>query len=125
AEGVAGGANSPRVYFRKNAGSYFSTQCTGSSPAYACSIDSALMGGVSAGDAIDYFVIAQDTAGHVVSNPRAGLVAASVTSVSAAPSPVPGYHIVAPIPATLDVGGAQAVNLLTNPGGLFERINKG
>src|SRR4030095_14314204 len=49
---VANGALLPRIYFRKNAGAYFSTQCVllsgnQQSGTYDCTIDNSLMGGVA------------------------------------------------------------------------------
>lgn len=123
--GVAGGANAPRVYYRKNAGGYFSTQC--GAPAgnvYPCTIDVSLVGGVALGDSISYFVIAQDTSGNVSSNPGPGLVAANVNSVSTPPTTPNSYNIV------VGVGGARTVcasgcdyTNLTGTNGAFADIN--
>ena len=42
--GVAAGGLAPRIYFKKSTdGSYVSTQCTGSSPTYTCTIDTPLL----------------------------------------------------------------------------------
>jgi hypothetical protein len=121
--GVAGGATAPRVYFRKNAGTYFSTQCTGSSPNYTCTIDNAPMGGVVGGDAVNYYVIAQDTVGNVGSNPSAGLVASDVNTVATPPTSPNAYSIVPAVPATLNVGSGETITSLTNAGGLFATLN--
>ena len=83
--GVASGGLAPRIYYRKNGGSYVSTQCgapTGS--IYPCTIDYSLVGGVTTGDVIDYFVVAQDTVGNVGANPGAEFSATSVTHHNAA-----------------------------------------
>ncbi|HEV7398312.1 MAG TPA: hypothetical protein VGN86_17500, partial [Pyrinomonadaceae bacterium] len=123
--GVAGGANAPRIYYRKNAGSYFSTQCgapTGS--VYPCTIDVSLVGGVVLGDSISYFVIAQDTSGNVSSNPAAGLVASSVNSVTTPPTTPNSYSIVVGISGTKTVcaSGCDYTNL-TGTNGVFADIN--
>jgi hypothetical protein len=123
ASGVAGGSFAPRIYFRKNAGAYVSTQCTGSSPTYNCTIDNSLVGGVAATDVIDYFVIAQDTAGNVSINPGAGASATDVNTVLTPPTTPNTYTIVAPFPSTLNVPGDYPS--LTNTGGLFEAMNAG
>jgi hypothetical protein len=124
--GVAGGANSPRIYFKKSTdGSYVSTQCAGTSPTYTCTIDYTLVGGgsVAIGDVIQYFVVAQDTAGNVGSNPSAGFSATDVNTVSSPPTTPNSYTIVAAFPATVNVPGDYAS--LTNAGGLFEAMNAG
>lgn len=123
--GVASGSNAPRTYFRKNAGSYFSTPCTGAGPAFTCTIDNALLGGVAAPDVIDYFVIAQDTVGNISANPAAGLVATDVNTVTTPPTTPNSYSIVAPFPAAVNVGSGETYTSLTNAGGLFEALNNG
>lgn len=125
ASGVAGGALAPRIYFRKNAGTYFSTQCTGSSPTYICTIDYSLVGGVVVSDVIDYFVVAQDTAGNVSVNPSAGAVATNVNTVTTPPTMPNTYTIVATFPASVTVGLGGDYPSLTNVGGLFEAMNAG
>ncbi len=105
---VASGGVSPRIYFRKNAGAYFSTQCapTGGnaqSGTYDCTVDNTPIGGVTAGDVVGYFVIAQDTAGNVASNPS-GVVAANVNSVTTPPT-ANTYTITASGPFVVNDGG--------------------
>jgi hypothetical protein len=122
--GVAGGALAPRIYYRKNGGSYVSTQCgapTGN--VYPCTIDYSLVGGVTLGDVIDYFVIAQDTAGNVAANPGGGLVASNVNTVTTPPTTPNTYTIVAAFPASVTVGSGGTYPSLTNSGGLFQAMN--
>jgi trimeric autotransporter adhesin len=123
--GVAGGGNAPRIYFRKNAGGYFSTQCTGSAPSFSCTIDNALLGGVVTTDVVNYFVIAQDVPGNVSASPGVGLVAANVTTVTTPPTTPSTYTIATPFPSTVNVGTAETITSLTNAGGLFALINAG
>ncbi|MFN7553058.1 MAG: beta strand repeat-containing protein [Pseudomonadota bacterium] len=123
--GVAGGANAPRVYFRKGAGTLASTACAGTAPAYTCTIDHAAIGGVVAGDIVQYFVVAQDTAGNVGANPAAGFAATDVNTVTTPPTTPSSYTIVAPFPAALNVGTGETITSLTNTGGLFESLNAG
>src|SRR5207248_184442 len=57
----------PRIYYKKNAGSYFSqpgtlTSGSGTNGTWSFTIVAADMGGVAGGDTISYYVIAQDTA---------------------------------------------------------------
>jgi trimeric autotransporter adhesin len=122
---VAGGGNAPRVYFRKNAGSYFSMGCTGASPNFTCVIDNALLGGVTTGDVVNYFVIAQDVPGNVSANPGVGLVAANVNTVTTPPTTPATYNVVAPFPNSVNVGTAETITSLTNAGGLFAQLNAG
>ncbi|HSU24692.1 MAG TPA: Calx-beta domain-containing protein, partial [Pyrinomonadaceae bacterium] len=121
---IAGGANSPRIYFKKNSGPYFSTQCSGT---YACTIDYSLIGGVAVGDVISYFVIAQDVPGNVGANPGGGLVAANVNSVTRPPTVPNTYSIIAAIASSVDVGAGQTFTSLSNndAGGIFNAINNG
>ncbi|HEX8250183.1 MAG TPA: Calx-beta domain-containing protein, partial [Pyrinomonadaceae bacterium] len=134
ASGVAGGALSPRIYFRKNGGAYFSTQCVlVSGNSYDCTIDYSLVGGVTTNDVIDYFIVAQDTNGNVGANPNTGFAATDVNNVTSPPSNPNTYTIVAGTTGTLEVGigntcGASGTDpcpyqSLTNPGGLFAALN--
>lgn len=132
ATGVAQGALSPRIYFRKNGGAYFSTQCSLSSGTpqngtYNCLIDYSLVGGVTGGDLIEYFVIAQDTAtpSNVASNPS-GAVATDVNTVTIPPATPNAYTIAAAgFPASVNVGTGETYTSLTNPGGIFQALNAG
>lgn len=91
ATGVAAGANLPRIYFKKSTdGAYVSTQCvmtggTAQNGTYDCTINYALVGGgsVTTGDIVQYFVVAQDTAGtpNLGSNPS-GATGANVNSIT-------------------------------------------
>jgi hypothetical protein len=126
AAGVAGGALAPRIYYRKGAaGPYVSAACAGGAPNFVCTIGYAAVGGVVAGDQIQYFVIAQDATGNLSALPGAGLVATDVNTVTTAPSVPASYNIVAPIPAAVNVGTGETLTSLTNAGGLFAAINAG
>lgn len=122
--GVAGGANSPRIYFRKNGGAYSSTQCvlTGGS-SYDCTIDYSLVGGVVATDVIDYFIVAQDTNGNVGANPSAGFSATNVNTITTPPTTPNTYTIVAGFPTSVNVGTGETYTGLTTTGGLFAALN--
>ena len=125
------GATQPRVYFRKNAGSYFSTQCalaggTGVNGTWTCTVDNSLLGGVSTGDVVDTFVVAQDLAPapNLGSSP-VGVTGSSVNSITTPPSTLATYTIVAPFASSVNVGSAESITSLTNPGGLFAALNAG
>lgn len=109
---VASGAVAPRIYFRKNAGAFFSTQCSlasgnTQSGTYNCTIDNSLMGGVAAGDQVSYFVIAQDTSGNLASNP-VGAAATSVNDVTIPPPTPNAYALQAPTAAEASIAGRIA-----------------
>ncbi len=94
------GALQPRIYFRKNAGTWFSTQGTlsagsGTSGTWMFSIVAATMGGLAINDQVQYYVIAQDIAAvpNIASNPAAGLVATDVNTVTTAPTSPNSFNI--------------------------------
>jgi len=129
ATGVATGGLAPRVYYRKNAGAYFSQACslasgTVNNGTWNCVINNADMGGVAPADVISYFVIAQDTLGNLASNP-AGAVATNVNTVTTPPASPNTYTIVVAFSGPIDVGTGQTYTSLTNPGGIFEALNAG
>ncbi len=103
--GVAVTPNAPRIYFKKSTdGSYVSTECTGS---YSCLIDYSMVGGgsVSAGNVIQYFVVAQDTSGNLASNPSAGFAGTNVNTVTTPPTTPNSYTITnAPLNGDYTVG---------------------
>jgi hypothetical protein len=80
----------PRVYYRKNKGTWVSAQGalttgTASNGTWTFTLLTADMGGLVTNDSVFYFVIAQDISGVVASNPSAGVIAANVNTVSAYP----------------------------------------
>jgi hypothetical protein len=121
AEGVpTTGALQPRVYFKKNAGSYFSTQGvlssgSGTNGTWTFTISAAAMGGLSGGDVISYFVIAQDIVAipNLVANPAVGLVASDVNSVTTPPTTPNTVAITMTLNGTYTVGAAGDFITLT------------
>ena len=111
----------PRVYFRKNAGPWFSTQGvlttgTATNGTWTFSILSATMGGLSFGDVVDYYVIAQDIVSptpNIASNPSAGLVAADVNTVTTAPTTPNSYPVSGALSGTYTVGATGTYTTLT------------
>lgn len=97
----------PRIYYRKNAGSYVSAQGslqsgTGTNGVWNFTITAADLGGVVPGDVVGYFVIAQDLAGpYITSNPSAGLVATDVNTVTTPPT-TPNTYTVLNVPMSGD-----------------------
>jgi uncharacterized repeat protein (TIGR02543 family) len=123
------GIGLPVIYYRKGAsGSYASTQGTfAGGNSYTFTIDYANVtgGSVTAGDTIQYYVVAQDTAPtpNVGSNPSTGAsgFTANPPAASTPPSPANSYSILATISGTKTVGAGGdypditgAVNALNN-----------
>lgn len=117
----------PRIYFKKfAAGTYASSagafsSGTAQNGAWNFTIDAALLGGLQAGDSVYYYVIAQDLAGNIGSNP-AGAVATDVNTVSTHPPAPAAYRVLAVLSGTIPVGAGQAITTLTDNGGLFQQI---
>ncbi|MES2779690.1 MAG: T9SS type A sorting domain-containing protein [Bacteroidota bacterium] len=123
------GANAPRLYYSKDGVSFFSVAPTSfvgtaTNATFLFTFNYTALGGVTAGDNISYYVIAQDNAGNILSaNPYA--VASNVNTVSVQPIIMNSYNIYPAIPANTiyKVGVGQTYTSLTNLGGLFEFLN--
>lgn len=103
ASGVATGGLAPRVYYRKNGGTYVSSQGTFvSGTTWSFTIVAADMGGVTTSDVISYYVIAQDVLGNISSNPS-GVVAGDVNTVTTPPT-ANSYTIGTTLSGTYTVG---------------------
>ncbi|MCX6269411.1 MAG: T9SS type A sorting domain-containing protein [Bacteroidetes bacterium] len=118
ASGVAGAPYLPRIYFRKNAGAYFSTAgalTSGNSNAgtWTFIIDYSLLGGVVSPNVIDYFIVAQDVPGNVGGNPSAGLVLTNVNTITTPPTTPLTYTVQNSIGGIYNVGSAQTYTTLT------------
>ncbi len=114
------GANRPRIYYKKNAGSWFSrpgtkTSGTSTNGTWSFTIVETDMGIVVPGDIIAYYIIAQDLTAvpNVGSNPAAGLVATSVNSVFAAPVTPTAYSLAYNLSGTYKVGVGGNFTTLT------------
>ncbi len=111
----------PRIYFRKNAGAWFSTQGllssgTGTNGSWTFTIPAATMGGLVASDVVSYYVIAQDIASptpNIGAVPGAGLVATDVNTVSTPPTTPNSYPIGNLLSGTYTVGVAGNYPTLT------------
>jgi len=128
----------PRVYYKKSTDAndltgwkYTEAEGSGGSP-FTFTIDYSLLnaGGVSSGDVIEYFVVAQDTATTPNVGIYQGAFAATPSSVAltGAAFPIGGtinsYLVPTPLIGTQTVcpSGCDYTSL-TNPGGLFEAVN--
>ncbi|MFT3909517.1 MAG: hypothetical protein QM737_08840 [Ferruginibacter sp.] len=105
------GANRPRIYYKKNAGSWFSrpgtnTGGTSTNSTWNFAIAESDMGGVASGDNVYYYIIAQDLTAipNIASNPAAGLVASNVNSVLSAPATPTTYSLAYNLSGTYKVG---------------------
>ncbi|HEX2899213.1 MAG TPA: hypothetical protein VHS96_05765, partial [Bacteroidia bacterium] len=115
------GAFQPRIYYRKNADPYVSSQGvlssgTANNGTWTFTISTAAMGGLVGGDVVSYYVIAQDDAlptPNVASNPSAGLVATDVNTVTTPPTTPSSYAISLTLSGTYTVGAAGDYPTLT------------
>ncbi|MGY3088279.1 hypothetical protein ACVWYF_001312 [Hymenobacter sp. UYAg731] len=107
ASGIATGTNAPRLFFRKGTSGAFqsavATSVSGST--YTFTFDYALVGGVVPGDAIQYYVVAQDASSNsnVSSNPPGG-------TFTTPPSQVYQYLIQTQLSGTYYVGTGTSPN---------------
>jgi hypothetical protein len=109
---VAGGGNAPRLYFRKGtSGPYvFANATSVAGDDYTFTLDNSLIGGVTGGDVVQYYVAAQDAAG----SPNASTVPAGGSGINppgttAPPAPA-SYTIllvVSSFPYTEDFEGPE------------------
>jgi trimeric autotransporter adhesin len=123
------GIGLPVLYFRKGtSGAYSSAQCAfGSGSTYDCTFDYSLVGGVVAGNTIQYFVVAQDAAAipNAAVNPStgAGGLSTNPPAVVTPPTTPNSYLIASAFTGSYDV--PVAYTSLTNVGGIFEALNNG
>lgn len=110
----------PRVYYRKSSGSWSSgagvlTAGTGINGTWEFTIPSAGLGGVTFGDVVEYFIIAQDIMApcNIASLPIAGLVATDVNTVTTTPSAPYVYSVSSPMSGTYTVGATGDFPTLT------------
>ncbi|MBS1492015.1 MAG: T9SS type A sorting domain-containing protein [Bacteroidetes bacterium] len=104
-DGVAGGGNAPRVYWKVNAAAF--SLANSAAGVYNGSTYDFTIGtsGLSVADVVSYFVVAQDNLGAVNSNPATGLVATDVNTITTYPTSPNTYTIAAPpLSGTYTVG---------------------
>ncbi|MDZ4668623.1 MAG: BNR-repeat neuraminidase N-terminal domain-containing protein [bacterium] len=124
--------NDPKVYYKKfAAGSFTSSSAmrvfgNAQNGNYNFTISQAALSGLSLGDSIYFFLVAQDSSlsSNLGSLPG-GVVASNVNTITSAPSALFSYRIVAGLGGTINVGVGQTFTSLTGVGGLFEAINNG
>ena len=138
---VSGGANAPRLYFKKatDADAFLANTSAGNGWKYVTGTDSGgglysftvdytlISGGVvTAGETIQYFVVAQDASNNLGSWPSAATASASppVQNISAKPGTgVYSYTIQAPLSGAVTVGPGGSYPSLSGAGGLFATLN--
>ncbi|GAB3575506.1 hypothetical protein GCM10027345_10870 [Hymenobacter daeguensis] len=103
--GVATGTNAPRLYFRKGTTGAFvaSAVPTVAGSTYTFTFDYSLVGGVAAGDVINYYVAAQDVPGNASTNPTGG-------NGATAPSVVYTYTVLPSLSGTYYVSANSATS---------------
>ena len=124
------GALQPRIYFRKYiAGTLLSTQGafvsgTSVNGTWNFTIDATLMGGLTVGDSVYYFVVAQDSsvANNLGSFP-AGAEGSNVNTLLVNPIQNSNYRVIPRINGLLTVGVGQTFTTLTGADGLFNYLN--
>lgn len=113
------GSLMPRIYFRKNGGTWFSapgtlTSGTGTSGTWSFTISASTLSGLAAGNTITYFVIAQNTNNTVVSNPSTGLVASDVNTVTVKPT-TPNSFNVSALPTVSNFTSTSSITCVGSP----------
>ncbi len=136
---VSAGASSPRLYYKKstdanvfgvpnnsNGNGWKYVTATGSGP-YSFTIDYSIVNGgsVSADDTVQYFVVAQDAANNLVSNPMGANASANPPVQNVNNSGAVNSFKIAPISAMVTVGSGGTYPSLSGTGGLFAAINAG
>lgn len=125
--GIDGSAFSPKVYFNKNNGTFFSTNgilVSGNhrNGQWQFTIDSALLGGFAPNDVVRYYVIAQDSVGNYSTLPSYA-VATNTSAVAFPPATPFQYQISEALPLIITVGPTGNFPNLTGTNGLFNAIN--
>jgi hypothetical protein len=117
----------PRLYYRKNGGTWYSsastlTSGTSRNGVYTMLFDYTSVSGVIPGDQIQYYVIAQDSSSNLSSSPLLA-IATDVNTVATAPASLNTYLISSPLDTILIVGSAPSN--YTNLTNAFAAINNG
>jgi len=132
----------PRLYFKhaSDANDYSGNtsatpgwkyvEATNTTSPFSFTIDYSLLpGGVVQGERIEYFVVAQDNATTPNVAINAGSFGAPPASVALTPGDFPvngtlnAYFVTKIFSGTVNVGVGEAIESLTNAGGLFETLN--
>ncbi len=124
------GGVSPILYYKKSAAGSYNT-ATGSltggtrlNGSWSFVISAAAMSGLTNGDSVYLYVVAQDsTASANVSSLPAGVEATSVTGIINPPATLLAYKILPGLSGNINIGASQTYTSLTGTGGAFDMIN--
>ena len=110
----------PRIYYRKNSGSWYSqpgslVSGTGLNGNWNFIIVASDLGGLAIGDAVSYYVIAQDLYSpfNIGANPSNGLVATNVNTVITPPTTPNTYTVLNSLTGIYQVGIGKPFETLT------------
>jgi len=93
------GTQVPRLYARKNTGSWVSAPGTlvsgsGTSGTWDFTVTSASLGGLTAGNTVSYFIVAENTSSAVSANPGGGFSATDVNTITTFPTSPYSYAVI-------------------------------
>lgn len=113
------GPNVPRIYYRKNTGAWLSAAGTlssgdATSGVWSFNMTASSMGGLTPGDAITYYIVAQSVGGLVGARPFPGFSATSVNSITTPPASPNTFNILPVLSGSYNVGVGQAFTTLTS-----------
>lgn len=106
---VTTGANMPRLYMKKNTGTYISapgvlTAGNALSGTWSFTVSAtAFTPALAGGDQVTYFIVAQDAANNIGGNPGAGIAGTDVNNITTPPT-TPNVYTIFPASGTFNVG---------------------
>lgn len=121
----------PRCYYSKAAtpalGDWQFVEANETTSPFSFTIDYSKIGGVTGGETIKYFVVAQDLSStpNVGSTPTAGFAAITVDNITSVPTTPSNYNILVTFSGEKSVGTDGDYPSLTGADGLFAAINSG
>lgn len=124
--------NRPRVYFKKSAAGTFVSNAgtfvsgTAQNGVWSFVISSSAMSGLTLGDSVYYYLIAQDSSSSTnISSLPSGVSAVTVNGIISNPPTNYSYTIVPGFSGTITIGSGGTYPSLTTAGGIFAAINAG
>lgn len=93
------GSQVPRLYARKNSGSWVSSpgtlvSGTGLSGTWDFTVTSAALGGLTTGNTVSYFIVAENTSSAISANPGGGFSATDVNTITTYPTTPYSYSVI-------------------------------
>lgn len=128
---LGGGLNSPRIYYKKGINGLWVSSAASTATGtptqanYSFEIFYGPVAGVTTGDTIFYYVVAEDSVASNLTSQRPLALGTNVNNITNEPAAVDFYVILPTIPANSKfyVGAGQTYTTLTGVGGLFEFLN--